>query len=164
VPSRPGPQVLLYGTQVLKAFAQCSGFTGAIIAVQAAPTPVGRRAAGALEPADAANVPFARLASRRTKAVAASRSSAPLTPCARVLVLPCPAACAPQEQLGAVNGVGQTLAAFVRGVGPALGGVLWAASLELQQAGQQFLTFTIIALLAFGTWLLFRQVALPNLK
>ena len=35
---------------------------------------------------------------------------------------------ATRQQLGFVNGVGQTSAAFVRGIGPALGGCLWAVT------------------------------------
>ncbi|KAL2916902.1 hypothetical protein HK105_203690 [Polyrhizophydium stewartii] len=35
---------------------------------------------------------------------------------------------APRGKLGIVNGIGQTCAAFVRSVGPALGGMLWAWS------------------------------------
>ncbi|KAG2445989.1 hypothetical protein HXX76_000592 [Chlamydomonas incerta] len=107
VASKAGALVLLYGSMVVKAFAQCSAFTGSIIAVNAAPS---------------------------------------------------------QEQLGAVNGVGQTLAALVRGVGPALGGILWAVSLGLHSAGQQFLTFVIIALIAVGNYFLYAFVRLPNLK
>lgn len=90
----------------VKAFAQCSAFTGSIIAVNAAPAP---------------------------------------------------------EQLGAVNGVGQTLAALVRGVGPALGGLLWAASLGLHSAGKQFLTFGLIAMVAAANWRVYGFVRLPNM-
>ncbi|KAG2501487.1 hypothetical protein HYH03_001264 [Edaphochlamys debaryana] len=68
------------------------------------------------------------------------------------------------EQLGAVNGVGQTLAALLRGVGPALGGVLWAASLGLHAPGQQFLTFALVACGALASWEVFRWLRLPNLK
>lgn len=99
--------MVLYASFVAKAFAQCSAFTGSIIAVNAAPA---------------------------------------------------------QEQLGAVNGVGQTLAALVRGVGPALGGILWAASLGLHARGQQFVTFVIIAAVAAGTIVLYRFVRLPGMK
>lgn len=60
--------------------------------------------------------------------------------------------------------MGQTLAALVRGVGPALGGILWAASLGLHSAGQQFLTFVIIAVVAIGNFFLYGFVRLPNLK
>ncbi|GLC73711.1 hypothetical protein PLESTF_001411000 [Pleodorina starrii] len=67
-------------------------------------------------------------------------------------------------QLGAVNGVGQTLAALVRGVGPALGGLLWAVSLGLHSAGQQFLTFGLIAAVAAVNYGLYGFVRLPNLR
>ncbi|GLI58932.1 hypothetical protein VaNZ11_000718 [Volvox africanus] len=69
-----------------------------------------------------------------------------------------------QEQLGAVNGVGQTLAALVRGVGPALGGLLWAVSLGLHSAGQQFLTFGLIAVVAAANFGLYGFVRLPNMR
>ncbi|KXZ56025.1 hypothetical protein GPECTOR_2g1577 [Gonium pectorale] len=105
--SSVGAMLVLYSSMVVKAFAQCSAFTGSIIAVNAAPAP---------------------------------------------------------EQLGAVNGVGQTLAALVRGVGPATGGLLWAASVGLHAAGQQFLTFAFIAVLAVGNYVLFRFVRLPGMK
>ncbi|GIL70232.1 hypothetical protein Vretifemale_1079 [Volvox reticuliferus] len=100
-------QVFLYFAMVVKAFAQCSAFTGSIIAVNAAPS---------------------------------------------------------QEQLGAVNGVGQTLAALVRGVGPALGGLLWAVSLGLHSPGQQFLTFGLIAAVAAANFGLYGFVRLPNMR
>ncbi len=92
---------------VVKAFSQCSAFTGSIIAVNAAPSPA---------------------------------------------------------QLGSVNGVGQTLAALVRGLGPALGGVLWSVSLGLHSAGQQFLTFAMIAGVAAATWVLYGFVRLPDMR
>ncbi|EFJ50590.1 hypothetical protein VOLCADRAFT_103803 [Volvox carteri f. nagariensis] len=100
-------QVFLYLAMVVKAFAQCSAFTGSIIAVNAAPAP---------------------------------------------------------EQLGPVNGVGQTLAALVRGVGPALGGLLWAVSLGLHSPGQQFLTFGLIAAVAAANYWLYGFVRLPNMR
>lgn len=106
-PHSSARQVVLYFSMVLKAFAQCSAFTGAIIMVNAAPSP---------------------------------------------------------DQLGDVNGVGQTLAAFVRGIGPALGGILWAASLGLHVPGHQFLTFAVIALVAVGNWFLFGHVSVRGLK
>ena len=99
-------KVVLYSSMVVKAFAQCSAFTGAIIMVNAAPQP---------------------------------------------------------EQLGDVNGVGQTLAALVRGIGPAMGGIMWAASLDIHSAGQQFLPFAVIAVVAVVNWVLFGCVTVPGL-
>ena len=75
----------------------------------------------------------------------------------------------PKEELGAVNGVGQTAAAFVRGLGPALAGVMWALSIKLFEwmggsgsgsgdgstsvrvAGHQFLPFVVVAVIAWAT-------------
>lgn len=61
-------------------------------------------------------------------------------------------------QLAVVNGVGQTLASFVRGVGPAMGGVLWAVSLGLQSSGQQFLSYGIVASSALGALIVYYVV------
>eukprot|EP00967_Tisochrysis_lutea_P067569 scaffold88276_cov15-Tisochrysis_lutea.AAC.1 len=54
------------------------------------------------------------------------------------------------SQLGTVNGIGQTMAALVRGLGPALGGIMWAASLSFKHAGQQAFPFTLVALVAIA--------------
>lgn len=89
---------VLYVVMFLKAFASCSAFTGAIILVNATPSPA---------------------------------------------------------QLGAVNGAGQTLASLVRGVGPAVGGVMWAAALQLQLPGQQYMPFVVISCITVGAWLLY---------
>lgn len=53
------------------------------------------------------------------------------------------------EQLGAVNGVGQTLASLARGVGPAVAGVLWGATVEgLRVQGAQMVPYLMVALTA----------------
>lgn len=51
------------------------------------------------------------------------------------------------EQLGEVNGVGQSLASLARGVGPAVGGLLWGITVHLQGriAGAQLLPFACVA-------------------
>lgn len=51
------------------------------------------------------------------------------------------------QQLGAVNGVGQSLASLARGVGPAVGGLLWGMTVHLQGhiAGAQLLPFACVA-------------------
>lgn len=36
------------------------------------------------------------------------------------------------ESLGAVNGLGQSMAALARTIGPAIGGLLWSISLEVR--------------------------------
>ncbi len=68
-----------------------------------------------------------------------------------------------KSQLGEVNGVGQTVAAAVRGAGPALGGLLWAACLALHAPGQQFLPFAVVACLAIAGWVTAGYIVLPNL-
>eukprot|EP00775_Hariotina_reticulata_P003088 gene3088-3367_t len=53
------------------------------------------------------------------------------------------------EQLGAVNGVGQTLASLARGLGPAVAGVLWGATVEgLKVQGAQMVPYLMVALTA----------------
>jgi hypothetical protein len=69
-----------------------------------------------------------------------------------------------QAQLGEVNGIGQTIAALVRGLGPAMGGLLWSACLALHMPGQQFAPFAAVALLAVGAWWVYGKVHLPALK
>lgn len=53
---------------------------------------------------------------------------------------------APPKQLGQVNGMGQSLAAFVRGAGPAIGGWLWSVSLATGLPYHQFLIFAGLSL------------------
>jgi hypothetical protein len=55
---------------------------------------------------------------------------------------------APKAHIGAINGVGQTLASFVRGVGPALGGAMWSLSLGIDLPGSHFLVFVIVSAIA----------------
>lgn len=62
---------------------------------------------------------------------------------------------APREAMGAVNGVGQTIAAFVRAAGPAMAGVMWSASLGLAWVGHQFLPFSAAAVAAVVTQVLY---------
>ena len=75
-------------------------------------------------------------------------------------------AVAPAESLGAVNGVGQTIASGVRALGPALGGVSWAASLRLFRAvggsswGHQFMPFAMAAVVSLATIFVYRGVHL----
>eukprot|EP00200_Dunaliella_tertiolecta_P013041 CAMPEP_0202392632 /NCGR_PEP_ID=MMETSP1127-20130417/92481_1 /ASSEMBLY_ACC=CAM_ASM_000462 /TAXON_ID=3047 /ORGANISM="Dunaliella tertiolecta, Strain CCMP1320" /LENGTH=773 /DNA_ID=CAMNT_0048995161 /DNA_START=24 /DNA_END=2345 /DNA_ORIENTATION=- len=68
------------------------------------------------------------------------------------------------SQLGTVNGIGQTMAALVRGLGPALGGIMWAASLSFKHAGQQAFPFTLVALVAIAAHVMYAFVRLPGLK
>jgi len=75
---------------------------------------------------------------------------------------------APKGSLGAVNGIGQTLASGVRALGPALGGLLWAWSIKLFKAlglesawGHQFIPFGIAALIGLGTLEIYKRIELP---
>ena len=77
-------------------------------------------------------------------------------------------AVSPKESLGAVNGVGQTLASAVRALGPALGGLFWAWSLTLfkflgleSSWGHQFLPFLFAAMVALATLAVYAKVKLP---
>jgi hypothetical protein len=58
------------------------------------------------------------------------------------------------SQLGSVNGVGQSVASFVRGVGPAAAGLLWSASLGLSGA-HQFMPFGVVTVIAVAAIVLF---------
>jgi hypothetical protein len=51
---------------------------------------------------------------------------------------------------GAINGVGQTLASFVRGAGPALGGGLWSATVASGLPESQFVVFCFVSAIAIG--------------
>ena len=59
-----------------------------------------------------------------------------------------------------MNGLGQTLASFVRALGPALGGMLWAWSLGFFPGwGHQFLPFAFVVVIVVGTdWLVYRSI------
>ena len=59
-------------------------------------------------------------------------------------------------------GAAQTLAAFVRAVGPALGGLSWALSLRLALPGHQFLAFALVSAGLAVTRVLYGFVRLPG--
>ena len=59
-------------------------------------------------------------------------------------------------------GAAQTLAAFVRAVGPALGGLSWALSLRLALPGHQFLAFALVSVGLAATRVLYGFVRLPG--
>jgi len=63
---------------------------------------------------------------------------------------------------GPCAGAAQTLAAFVRAVGPALGGLSWAVSLRLAVPGHQYLAFAFVAIGLAITRTLYGCVRLPN--
>lgn len=67
------------------------------------------------------------------------------------------------QQLGAVNGVGQSLASLARGVGPAVGGLLWGLTVHLQGHvhGAQLIPFACVAGTAVMALLLYAFVK-PN--
>lgn len=50
------------------------------------------------------------------------------------------------------------------GLGPALGGIMWAASLSFDHAGQQAFPFLMVALVAVIAHFMYGYVRLPNLK
>ncbi len=51
-----------------------------------------------------------------------------------------------------------------RGVGPAMGGVLWAFSLGLLSSGQQYLSFGIVAITSLSAVALYRHVNIAKLR
>ncbi|KAJ3216068.1 hypothetical protein HDU67_009948 [Dinochytrium kinnereticum] len=69
-----------------------------------------------------------------------------------------------KANLGIVNGIGQTTAAFVRSIGPALGGIMWAWSLNNHLAFplNYWFVFFILSLLAIATALQSRFI--PDIK
>jgi MFS family permease len=67
---------------------------------------------------------------------------------------------APSHQLGAANGLGQSLAAFARAVGPVSGGLLWAASTQWHFPMHSWAVF--VAMAAVGGVLLVVSRRLPN--
>ncbi|CAL8469413.1 g8954 [Coccomyxa elongata] len=62
---------------------------------------------------------------------------------------------APIEQIGPVNGAGNTLAAGMRALGPALSGQLWALSLATGMKHNQFFAFGVVACAFIGTRFLY---------
>lgn len=72
---------------------------------------------------------------------------------------------APPGQLGAVNGVGQAAAAFVRGVGPAAGGFAWALTLGSGLPGHQFIVYSAMSAFSLATIALYgSHLQLPSLN
>eukprot|EP00884_Botryococcus_braunii_P022703 jgi/Botrbrau1/9116/Bobra.0305s0020.1 len=67
---------------------------------------------------------------------------------------------APPQQVGAINGASQTLASFVRAVGPALGGYVWAFSLSWG-IGHQFFPFAMASFVAVLGSLLYYGLEIP---
>ena len=61
------------------------------------------------------------------------------------------------EKMATANGVGQTLAAAARTVGPALGGLLWSAALKAHLPGGGAVVFAVAGVMCASvlalTWL-----------
>ena len=56
-----------------------------------------------------------------------------------------------REHVGAINGAGATVAAAVRAVGPALGGVIWSLVASSSVSGAQFVPWLVFVLLMAGS-------------
>ena len=68
---------------------------------------------------------------------------------------------APRHALGKVNGAGQMVASFVRAIGPAMAGIIWGSTTQLQLPGKQFLPFAFVSVVALLTQLVYVFVKLP---
>lgn len=68
---------------------------------------------------------------------------------------------APKHAIGKVNGSGQMLASLVRALGPALAGVLWGSSIQLNIPGHQFIPFAALSIVAAGTQFIYVVLKLP---
>ena len=68
---------------------------------------------------------------------------------------------APKHAIGKVNGSGQMLASLVRALGPALAGVLWGGSIQLNIPGHQFIPFAALSVVAAGTQFIYVVLKLP---
>ena len=53
-------------------------------------------------------------------------------------------------QLGTINGIGQTVAAGARSVGPALGGLLWSLSVKIHFLYINYLLSILLFLVMYG--------------
>ena len=69
---------------------------------------------------------------------------------------------APRHSLGKVNGAGQMVASFVRAIGPAMAGVIWGSTTQLELPGKQFLPFAFVSVISFLTQFLYVFVHLPS--
>ena len=58
---------------------------------------------------------------------------------------------APRHALGKVNGAGQMVASFVRAIGPAMAGVVWGFTTQLNLPQKQFLPFAFVSLVSLLT-------------
>lgn len=70
-------------------------------------------------------------------------------------------AAAPPGQLGAVNGFGSSIVALLRGLGPALGGWLWSATLALGVPCHQYVTYAVVAAGLLATSFLYSDALAP---
>jgi hypothetical protein len=63
---------------------------------------------------------------------------------------------APPSKRGVVNGTAQSMASFVRALGPFMGGYMWAVFSGLTLPGHQLLPFAVISATAAGTILIYQ--------
>jgi hypothetical protein len=68
---------------------------------------------------------------------------------------------APSGEMGTVNGAAQTLASFMRAIGPALGGLTWALCTRIKAPLHQALPFVVVSIGFLATRLLYSYVDLP---
>ena len=71
---------------------------------------------------------------------------------------------ADQKSMGAINGAAMALQSGGRALGPLLSGGIWAASVSLHVAGQQFLGFVCIAVALAATQFIYLIVRVPDQK
>lgn len=69
---------------------------------------------------------------------------------------------APRHALGKVNGAGQMVASFVRAIGPAMAGVIWGSTTQLDLPGKQFLPFAFVSVISILTQFAYVFVHLPS--
>lgn len=70
---------------------------------------------------------------------------------------------APKDQIGAVNGAGQAVAAFVRGLAPAFGGMLWSLSVSSSNPQSQYVVFIVAVVFCFAAFVLYKVVTRTSL-
>eukprot|EP01023_Acetabularia_acetabulum_P028520 TRINITY_DN2691_c1_g1_i7.p1 TRINITY_DN2691_c1_g1~~TRINITY_DN2691_c1_g1_i7.p1 ORF type:complete len:507 (+),score=25.55 TRINITY_DN2691_c1_g1_i7:82-1602(+) len=63
-----------------------------------------------------------------------------------------------QKNIGSVNGFAQMIAAFARGVGPFLGGLLYAFTVHIMISGHQFFVFIILSGIIICITLMYRYL------
>ena len=69
---------------------------------------------------------------------------------------------ADKKSMGAINGAAMALQSGGRALGPLLSGAIWAASVSLHTAGQQFLGFIFTAAALAATQFIYLIVKVPE--